>query len=341
VRVKDKKLSSSLSNSEAQVGESPVRVAICIGTFRRYELLRDALAGLALLAFRKVAAPEIEIIVVDNDSSGSAREICEMAAVPYPIRHVVEPKRGIVHVRNRALTEAGAATFIAFLDDDEVPSEAWLDELLATQARSGADVVSGPVLPSYAPGVEDWVKRGGFFARPSYETGSTLEFCSTNNALICHEVLSRVPRFDDRFQLTGGEDTQFFLRVRRAGCRIVWSQEAIVHETVPKERGTFEWILRRGYQSGNSWVLSEMSLDAALRIRALRFLKGSAQLLVGLSSALVCTCFGKVAFTRSLRKACLGAGMLTGLAGRKFLAYQAPAGAGIDSAPEFIEPTSA
>ena len=194
MRVKDKKLSFSLSDSEAQAGESRVRVAICIGTFRRCELLRHALAGLDRLTFRKVAAPEIEIIVVDNDPSGSAKEICEMEAIPYPIRHVVEPRRGIAHVRNRALTEAGDAAFVAFLDDDEVPSEAWLDELLATQARSGADVVSGPVLPSYAPGVEDWVKRGGFFARPNYETGSTLEFCSTNNALICLEVFSRVPR---------------------------------------------------------------------------------------------------------------------------------------------------
>ena len=339
--MKSVELSSSFSDLKAKVGESGVRVAICIGTFRRRELLRETLAGLARLTFRKVAAPEIEIIVVDNDSSGSAKEICEMATLPYAIRYMAEPKRGIVHVRNRALVEASAANFIAFLDDDEVPSEAWLDELLATQARFGADVVSGPVLPSYAPGIAGWVKRGGFFDRPKCETGKPLEFCSTNNALMRNEVLGRVPRFDDRFQLTGGEDTQFFLRVQHAGCKIIWSQEAIVHETVPNERATFEWILRRGYQSGNSWVLSEMSLDGGLRIRALRFLKGFTHLLVGLTGALICMCLGKAAFTRALRKACLGAGMLTGLAGSKFLAYQSAAVIGIDEAPEFIEPTSA
>jgi glycosyltransferase involved in cell wall biosynthesis len=341
VRVKSVEFLSSLSDLKAKVGKSDVRVAICIGTFRRRELLREALAGLARLTFRKVATPEIEIIVVDNDSSGSAKEICRTATLPYPIRYIAESKRGIVHVRNRALAEAGAANFIVFLDDDEVPSEAWLDELLATQARFGADVVSGPVLPSYAPGIAEWVKRGGFFVRPNRETGSPLEFCSTNNVLMRNEVLGRVPRFDDRFQLTGGEDTQFFLRVQRVGCKIIWSQEAIVHESVPKERATFGWILRRGYQSGNSWALSEMSLDAALRIRALRFVKGCTHLLVGLTSALVCLCFGKAAFTRALRKACLGAGMLTGLVGSKFLAYQSAAGIRIDEAPEFIEPTSA
>ncbi len=333
--------SSLLSDSKPKVGESDVRVAICIGTFRRRELLREGLAGLARLTFRRVATPEIEIFVVDNDSSGSAKEICETATLPYPVRYIVEPKRGIVHVRNRALTEAVAANFIAFLDDDEVPSEAWLDELLAAQARFGADVVSGPVLPSYAPGIAEWVKRGGFFVRPNRETGSPLEFCSTNNVLMRNEVLGRVPRFDDRFQLTGGEDTQFFLRVQRVGFKIIWSQEAIVHESVPKERATFGWILRRGYQSGNSWVLSEMSLDAALRIRAIRFVKGCTHLLVGLTGALVCSCLGKAAFTRALRKACLGAGMLTGLVGSKFLAYQSPAGIRIDEATEFIEPTSA
>lgn len=332
---------NSVLDGKTKVGESPVRVAICIGTFQRCEFLRDTIAGLARLTFRKMAVPEIEIVIVDNDPSESARAICEIATSPYRIRYVFEPRRGIVHVRNRALAEAGAVSFIAFLDDDEVPSETWLDELLAAQARFGADAVTGPVLPQYAPGTADWVKGGGFFARPNYETGTSLKFCSTNNVVIRTEVLARVPRFDDRFQLTGGEDTQFFLRLRRAGGKIVWSQDAIVHETVPKERATLGWILRRGYQSGNSWVLSELSLDARLRVRALRFLKGSAHLLIGLASAPVCMCFGKAAFTKASRKACMGAGMLTGLAGRKFLAYQSPAANRIDPVTEFIEGSSA
>lgn len=339
--MKQEVFANSLLDYKMKVGESPVRVAICIGTFQRCEFLRDTLAGLARLTFRKMAVPEIEIIIVDNDPSGSARAICEMATPPFRIRYVFEPRRGIVHVRNRALAEAGDVGFIAFLDDDEVPSEAWLEELLAAQARFGADAVTGPVLPQYAPGIAEWVKRGGFFARPNYETGTSLDFCSTNNVVIRSEVLARVPRFDDRFQLTGGEDTQFFLRVRRAGGKIVWSRNAVVHETVPKERATLGWILRRGYQSGNSWVLSEMSLDPRRRIRALRFLKGSAHLLIGLASALVCACLGKAAFTRASRRACLGAGMLTGLAGRKFLAYQSPAGNRIDPVTEFIEGSSA
>jgi succinoglycan biosynthesis protein ExoM len=314
-----------------------MRVAICICTFRRCELLRDALAGLARLKFQKMTTPEIEIIVVDNDPSGSAKEICESSANPFPLRHVVEPARGIVHARNRALAEAGLVDFIAFLDDDEVPSEAWLDELLAAQVRFGADVVSGPVLPSYAIGVAAWVKRGGFFDRPERETGSSLEFCSTNNVLIRSNVFGRVPRFDDRFQLTGGEDTQFFLRVRRAGCSIVWSREAIVCETVPKERARFSWILRRGYQSGNSWALSEMSIDAGFGTRARRLLKASAHVFLGMTSALFSIFYGKAALTKALRKSCVGAGMLAGLAGRKFLAYQSPVSLGVASTPDFVE----
>ena len=62
-------------------------------------------------------------------------------------------------------------------------------------------------------------------------------------------------------------------------------------------------------------MLSEVSFDAGLRIRALRFVKGCTHLLVGLTSALVCLCLGKAAVTKALRKACLGGGMLAGLAG--------------------------
>lgn len=329
------------SSLEAKVSETRARVAVCIGTFRRRELLRNLLAGLACLTFRGVSPPEIEIIVIDNDPSASAKEICESVTLPHSIRYVVEPRRGIAYVRNRALAEAKGANFIAFIDDDEVPSEGWLDELLVASEIFAADIVSGPVLPRYAPGVAEWVKRGGFFDRPNFDTGTFLECCSTNNVLLRSEVLNVVPRFDDRFQLTGGEDTQFFSRVHRAGGKIVWCREAIAHETVPKERATLEWILRRGYQSGNSWVLSEMSVNKGLRVQMKRLLKACAHMLIGGTNALLSVCFAKIAFTKALRRMCLGAGMLSGLAGRKFLAYRSTAAAdGIDSSPEFVEHVS-
>jgi succinoglycan biosynthesis protein ExoM len=311
-----------------------MRIAVCITTFRRTNLLRRALEGVSRLKFCKAEAPEMEVIVIDNDPSLSASGVCRSAEFPTPVRHVGESRRGIVHVRNRAISEASGSEFLAFLDDDEVPCEMWLDELLATQARFRADVVAGPTRPVYEQGLPEWVKRGNFFERPQHDTGTSLEFCASGNVLVRTEVFPRVGKFDDNFQLTGGEDTQFFLRVRRAGYMIVWSNEAVVWEAVPRDRATLDWILRRGYQCGNSWSLAEMSIETSLKYRALRLFKGSAHVIAGLAGTVSGLFLGRIAFARNLRRAFLGAGMLAGLAGKKYLAYQSAGSSSVCGVPE-------
>lgn len=299
-----------------------MRLAICIATYKRMELLRELLGGIAQLTFRQGLAPQIEIVVVDNDPMRTAERICKASERRWPIKYFVEECRGIAQVRNRAVQEAGAVDFLVFIDDDEVPTPEWLDELLSAQHRFQADVVAGPVVPKFSPHVAQWVKASGLFDRPSFSTGHSLDKCSAGNVLVRRKVFLTVPTFDDRFNLSGGEDTQFFLRVRKAGHSIIWSQEAVVQESIPLERGNFAWILRRGYQYGNSWSLCELSLDDRWRVRVVRFLKASAHIARGTAGAFRGLFLGKAALTRSLRTAFVGLGMLTGLAGRRFLAYQ-------------------
>lgn len=300
-----------------------IQLAICIATFRRQQLLRELLGGIAQLTFRKVHAPDIRIILVDNDEVGSAEEVCRTVCVPWPIKYVVEPRRGITHARNRGIAEAGSVDFVAFIDDDEVPSTHWLDELLWAQAEFTADVASGPVLPRYDSDVADWVKRGGFFAGRVSATGTTRRACAANNVLVGTHVFRRVPRFDDAFALSGAEDTSFFLRVWRAGHKIVWSQEAVVSEAVSAERGTVAWLLRREYQTGNGWVFCEAGVDNRLRSWVVRSCKACGHLVIGSTSAIWrSVLLDRAAIVRSLQRLSLGAGMLTALAGHRFLAYK-------------------
>ena len=181
-----------------------------------------------------------------------------------------------------------------------------------------------PSFPNLRPARPHGSVPAVFSIAPAFSTGQSLQICSTNNALVRSAVFRRVPAFDTCFNLSGGEDTHFFLRVRKAGHSIVWSQEAIVSESIPRERANFPWLLRRGYQCGNTWSFCELSLDDRLRTRALRFLKASGHVANGLASTAVSVFAGKAALARSLQTVCLGLGMLTGLAGHKFLAYQSP-----------------
>lgn len=303
--------------------QNSARVAICIGTFRRQELLRELLVSIARLTFRKVQPSQIQIVVVDNDELAGAKEICSTVSLPWPIKYVVEPRRGVTYVRNRAVAVAGSADFVAFIDDDEVPSVDWLDELLSVQAEFSADVVSGPVLPRYAPNVPDWVRDGGFFDKPVSATGTTRR-ASTNNVLIGTHVFRRVGGFDDAFALSGGEDAHFFLRVWHAGYKIVWSPEAVVVEEVSAERGTVVWLLRREYQTGNGYIFAEAAVDNRLCSWLLRFSKAWGHIVIGSAAAIWRSVLvDRAAVVRSLQRLSLGAGMLAALAGHRFLAYQA------------------
>jgi succinoglycan biosynthesis protein ExoM len=297
-------------------------VAICVATYRRPAMLRELLAGIARQVFRKVPAPDISVIVVDNDPETSAEEVCASAALPWPLTYVPESRRGIAQARNRTVREAGNVDFIAFIDDDEYPSPAWLDELLWTQIEFAADIVSGAVLPDFEPGVPEWVRVGMFFNRALLPNGQRMDKCHTGNVLVRRALLEELNAFDERFALTGGEDTQFLLRARRSGSEIVYSSRAVVHEPVPRSRGNLRWVLHRAYQSGNSWVLCEISIDRRLSTKLVRLLKACGWIAQGALTMPISALFGRAALARSLRNTVLGAGMCAALFGRRYHAYR-------------------
>ena len=67
--------------------------------------------------------------------------------------------------------------------------------------------------------------------------------------------------FDERMGLMGGEDYHFSERIRRAGFKIVWSNEAIAHETVPAHRLTKRWLLSRAFRVGTAFAFVARDLD--------------------------------------------------------------------------------
>ncbi|MGI9590846.1 MAG: glycosyltransferase family 2 protein, partial [Myxococcota bacterium] len=124
-----------------------VKVSICICTCSRPAMLGRLLGSLRDVELGALEASAVEIVVVDNDPSGSARAVCETAAarLPFPIHFAEESRRGIAFARDRLVREALArgADFLALLDDDDVPERDWLRRLLERQQETGAEVVAG------------------------------------------------------------------------------------------------------------------------------------------------------------------------------------------------------
>lgn len=230
-------------------------IDICIATYRRPLTLLNLLDSLTA---QHLDGLLLRIIVIDNDYTQSARQTVEAFRArgsEYPVQEViydVEPQQNIALARNRALRHTKGG-YVAFVDDDETVSRGWLRALLATLQRYDADVVFGPVLsvlPSPAPA---WAQR--CFNRPRHATGTPIPHYGAGNVLLRrHVVVNDGYWFDAAFGLTGGEDTDFFHRLHRAGRRMVWCDEAVASEPVPAARLTLDWIRKRGFSGGQNYA---------------------------------------------------------------------------------------
>jgi len=247
-------------------------ICVCICTFRRPELLRRLLEGLAeLSAGAHDKKFTFSSVVVDNDATGSARPVVErfLKERSLPIVYEIEAERSFAHVRNRAVRLA-KCDFVAFIDDDEVPVREWLLELLNTWERFSADGVLGPVRPYFDAEPPGWITKGRLCHRPVHQTGTVLEWTQTRtgNVLIKRAIFDREGLQFDPVYSTGGEDVDFFRRAIQAGYRFVWCEEAPVYELVPPERLRKSYFVRRALLQGRiSLRYGSGSLTVGKRIR--------------------------------------------------------------------------
>lgn len=200
----------------------------------------------------------IEVVVVDNDASESARATVDAEIAkefPFPLRYFCEPLSGVSHARNRCVTEAYGG-WIAFLDDDEYAEAEWLVELWNCARHERADGVFGPVLAEFEQPPPAWLLASGAHQRPRYPSGTPMKWgdCRSGNVVFRRALFSENGGFDPRFSASGGEDSDFFWRCQQAGACLVWCDSARVHESVPAQRMSRMWLLRRAYNGGHNFA---------------------------------------------------------------------------------------
>ncbi|MDJ0734023.1 MAG: glycosyltransferase family 2 protein [Nostocaceae cyanobacterium] len=302
-------------------------ISVCIITYKRPEGLKRLLKSLNQLTFKSIEVPQIEVVVIDNDSAGLTVQFCQQMQSEFKwlLKTGIEPQRGISYARNRAIATADKnADFIAIIDDDEVPKPQWLEQLLLVQQEYNADVVAGPVLP-YFPNenTPNWVKKGKFFDSERYSTGTQIDVAYSNNVLTRGEILRKIdPVFDERFALTGGEDSHLFMRLYKSGYKFVWADEAIVYEWIPKTRTNLKYILQRGYRSWSSHSLTERELYPSMPVQSMRIVKGIGLIVIGLLCLIPAAFTQYHRFVGALLYIFRGGGTLAGLLGINYQEYK-------------------
>ena len=227
-------------------------VAIIVPTLRRPESLERALRS--LFAQTGVGDRIAEIVVVDNDPSGSAAAGVEALRrlAPWPLVYAHAPRPGVATARNAGLAVTGAP-LIAFLDDDEAAAPGWLAALLDAQAATGADAVFGPIT-GRAPTAAPWLKPNleRFFGREGPEESRLIDtpYGCGNSLMVRVAALPGPAPFDEATDQAGGEDDALFAALRTRGGRFGWAADAVVEEFAPAHRATLGYALARAFAYG-------------------------------------------------------------------------------------------
>lgn len=256
-------------------------ISVCVCTYKRPQLLNSLLENLVV---QKKGDFTFSVVIVDNDSEQSAKEVVmRFNKNKVPVYYTCERKKSISFARNCAIENA-SGKYLAFIDDDEYPAEDWLYELFNAKKKYGADCILGPVIPHFEIEPPRWLKE--ICTRPSFQSGTILKarYTRTGNVLFDREIFrDPVNRFDSSFGLTGGEDTDLFSRILSKGYSAAWCNEAVVYETVPPDRWSKKFYIKRAFLRGS--VNDVYSRRLSLRSRVTIIIR-SAVLFLGYSFAL-------------------------------------------------------
>jgi glycosyltransferase involved in cell wall biosynthesis len=304
------------------------RIAIGICTYRRPGGLSLALSSLERLELR-LSDDLVTVVVVDNAPDGSARELCALRAKTsrFALGYVNETRKGLSNARNAAIAEArrAGATYLAFIDDDEMAEQAWLQALFDTIRRTGCVAAAGPTYPLFAAPPNRWLPVESYAYAPLQSQGFVNDASSANMMLDLEKLQRLGLAFDPAFNETGGEDTHLIARLLSGSEKIAWSGTAIVWDSIPPERMRVTWLFRRWFRTGTTearlggpaaWTLRGRATNIAkglarLGYGSVRIVFGMARAVSGAPQQLVASCY----------TACRGAGYLAGAVGHSFQEY--------------------
>jgi len=238
-----------------------ISVALC--TFDRPESLARALQSLCALASPPC---EYEVLLIDNNSPPSTKQVVRAFEGRLPLRYLREAQQGLSHARNRALTEfRGQALF--FLDDDVQVDRGWLGAYHdALGKEPEASYFGGRIVPAYEGGRPRWLKdeRAPLISglvglydlgdeTRAYRSGEMHPF--GGNFGIRRLVYQRIGAFREDLGVRGrvpgrGEEAEFLNRARSAGLMGAYVGAAKCAHWIPPTKLSWRYLFEYGVQKG-------------------------------------------------------------------------------------------
>ncbi len=304
----------------AQFSQPLITVAIC--TRNRAVLLAKTLQNVL-----SQLADDVEILIVDNDSTDGTPELIGRFTASCPQLTVhSETRIGGTVARNAAFLKA-KGRFVLFMDDDSVPDPGWLEAYrrFLLPASPKIAVVAGAHFPEYDVPPRRWMnpKKNRLDFGPSPFCLAYGDNPAECNCAYLRSAVLEAGLFDERLGHTKtrqgfGEGADLNIRLQNAGYEVWWLPGAAVRDFFPAGRMNLKYILRSAFNYGRSNAIRRLKYRsnpfANFLYRSVRLVVIPFQCGINLLAALFLWPFkhGQLA-VRFLERAVQAAGMAWGM----------------------------
>jgi len=239
-------------------------VSVIICTYNRIKLLELSLKSVIAQDY---SPDRFEIIVIDNGPNQQVRQIVNIlkSRSKSKIAYSIEEKRGLSFARNKGVLMA-KGRIIAFLDDDEIAPENWLQEIMQSyEIDEKIGCVGGriiPVFPANKPPSWYSTEIQGFFGGvdnggEAHEINPKNEYLGGGNISFKKQLVVDLGMFDTNLGVRGetsyaGEETALYLKVLKENYKVYYNPKAITYHFIEKERISKKYLYRRAFQNGIS-----------------------------------------------------------------------------------------
>lgn len=217
-----------------------------------------------------------ECVVVNNNSTDDTAEQFAAFAKEHAdinIRLVDEPQQGLSYARNRGIVES-KGQFLVFIDDDETINEGFVSAYIDLFQNHGAFIAAGALKVCYDSARPRWMSHytEKMIANP-VDLGSKITTITRTivpaggNMAFNKEVFNIYGYFDTNLgrqgeTLLGGEENEFFDRIRNLGERIFYTPKAVAYHHISDRKLTAEYFDKLSYGVGVSKRLRAEKIGA-------------------------------------------------------------------------------
>jgi len=269
------------------------QISAIICTHNREAYLGAAIDSLLAQDF----TAEFEVVVVDNGSSDRTHEVVAQRSHDPRLKYIFEPIIGLSVARNTG-AKIASGEILAYLDDDAVASDRWLQILYsAYQNNSQLAIAGGKVTLLWPQGIQppEWLSTGLAGNLGAYDLGDSTIYIDKPgltprglNYSLRRSFLEEIGGFDLHLgrvgkNLLSNEELQMTEFALQRGWQVAYLPEALVAHNVSPERLQRSWFLNRGWWQGISECYREQ-LSGKAGISQLQ--RGSERFFRGLYKAL-------------------------------------------------------